>query len=130
VGRDLQDPRPMSEGIKVADGRTVLDSADLRLGESKPAAEKLLGDAATPVACREFSMPTVGTDDAADVLGGERVAERGSVPEGNWHCWRPGSAVDRLSLTGVALRARVVPGKAVPAPAVPGGVGAHLVFPA
>jgi hypothetical protein len=79
VSRDLQDSRPVREGIEIADGRTVLDPADLCLGESEPGAEKFLGDAVTSVACREFAMPTVGAGDAADVLGGERVAERGSV---------------------------------------------------
>jgi hypothetical protein len=70
------------EGVEVADGRTVLDPADLRLGESEPGAEQFLGDAVTPVACREFAVSAVGAGNAADVLGGERVAERGSVPEG------------------------------------------------
>jgi alkylation response protein AidB-like acyl-CoA dehydrogenase len=84
------------ECIEVADGRTVLDPADLRLGESEPGAEQFLGDAVAPVACREFAVPAVCTDNATDVLGGERVAERRSVPEGGGHGWRPGCAVDRL----------------------------------
>jgi hypothetical protein len=73
VGRDLQDSCPVREGIEVADGRTVLDPADLRLGESEPGAEQFLRDAVAPIACREFAMSAVGADDAADVLGGERA---------------------------------------------------------
>jgi len=70
------------EGVEIADGRTVLDPADLRLGESEPGAEQFLGDAATSVACRKFAVPAVGAGNAADVLGSERVAECWSVLEG------------------------------------------------
>jgi hypothetical protein len=69
------------EGVEIADWWTVLDPADLCLGESEPGAEQLLGDAVTSVACREFAVSAVGAGNAADVLGSERVAERWSVPE-------------------------------------------------
>ena len=42
----------MRERVKVADGRAVLDPADLGLGEAEPAAEEFLGDAVPAVACR------------------------------------------------------------------------------
>ncbi len=69
----------MREGVEITDGRTVLDPADLRLGESEPGAEQFLGNAVTPVAGREFAVPAVGAGNAADVLGGERVPECWSV---------------------------------------------------
>jgi hypothetical protein len=72
----------VSEGVEIADGRTVLDPADLCLGEAEPGAKQFLGDAATSVACREFAVSAVSAGNAADVLGGERVAECWSVPEG------------------------------------------------
>ena len=72
----------MSEGVEVPDGRAVFDPADLCLGESQPGAEKLLGDAVMPVAGRELVVSAVCASKTADVLGGKRVAERGSVPEG------------------------------------------------
>ena len=72
----------MSEGVEITDRRAVLDPADLRLGESKPGAEQFLGDTAAPVARREFAMPTIRAGNPADVLGGERVPERWSIPEG------------------------------------------------
>jgi hypothetical protein len=71
----------VSEGVQVADGRTVLDPADLCLGESEPGAEQFLGDAVTPVAGREFAVSAVGAGNPADVLGRERIPERWSVPE-------------------------------------------------
>ena len=74
VERDLQHSRPVREGVEIADGWTVLDPADLRLGESEPGAEQFLGDAITSVVCSEFAVPTVGASNAADVLGSERVA--------------------------------------------------------
>jgi hypothetical protein len=72
----------VGEGVQVTDGMTVLDPADLRLGESEPGAEKFLGDAVTPVACREFAVSAVGAGNAADVLSRERVAKCWTVPEG------------------------------------------------
>jgi hypothetical protein len=130
VGRDPQDARPVSEGVEITDGWAVLDPADLRLSESKPGAEQFLGHTAAPVARGEFAMPTVRAGNPADVLGGERVPERWRVPEGGRHGWWFGAVIDRLALAGAAQCIRVVPGKAVAAPAVPGGIRAHLVFPA
>src|ERR1700749_1065406 len=49
VSWDPQDSRPVCEGVEVADGRAILDPADLRLGESEPGAEQFLGDAVAPV---------------------------------------------------------------------------------
>jgi hypothetical protein len=71
---DLMDSRPVSKGVQVTDGWTVLDPADLCLSESEPDAEQLLGDAVAPIEFRKFAMSAVGADDATDVLGGERVA--------------------------------------------------------
>ncbi len=67
---------------QVPDGRTVFDPADLCLGESEPGAEKLLGDAVMPESGRELVVSAVCAGKAADVLGGKRVPERRSVPEG------------------------------------------------
>ena len=79
---DLQDARPVSEGVEITDRRAVLDPADLRLGEPKPGAKQFLGHTAAPVARREFAMPTIRAGNPADVLSGERVPERWSTPEG------------------------------------------------
>jgi hypothetical protein len=72
----------VGKGVEVPDGRTVFDPADLCLGESQPGAKKLLGDAVVPKAGREFLVSAVCAGKAADVLGGKRIPERRSIPEG------------------------------------------------
>jgi hypothetical protein len=114
----------VSQRVEIADRRPILDAADLRLSEPEPGTEKLLRNAIAAILRDVERMTAVCPRNMAYVLGIKGVTEGGRVPEADRYCGRFGALLYRPSLTGAALRARVVARQSLAALAVARGARA------